>query len=70
MPRVRVAIRARWWLVCFLPLLVMATTSSRSCLTVLSNFTPKLTSLSKNLNKKQDSDVYPPHDVKFLLTYL
>ena len=33
-PLVRVAIRVRWWLVCFLPLLVMATTSSRSCRTV------------------------------------
>ena len=33
-PLVRVAIRDLWWLVCFLPLLVMATTSSRSCLTV------------------------------------
>ena len=65
MPRVRVAIRARWWLVCFLPLLVMATTSSRSCLTVLSNFTPKLTSLSKNLNKTVRSILQTSHVVKF-----
>ena len=50
MPLVSMAMRARWWFVCFLPLLMIATTSSKSCRTDCSNFTPKFTSRSKNLN--------------------
>ena len=42
-------ISALWWLVCFFPDWTIAVTSSKSNLTDCSSFSPKLTSLSKNL---------------------